>query len=247
VFRATNYPTGAVDPTNPQRVVVTFGSYINRHSNEANGCVPTGFSPFGQDTYTGVKTPGACNNDVLESVSTDGGATFTGTAADPRVEQTVTTDPGQALSDQWWQWIAFTKNGKLAVSYYDRQYGASTGGTGTTPAVPSDEYTGYSDVSLSASGDFTTFNVQRVTSASMPPPTQFAGQFFGDYTGLDASTDAYPLWMDTRDPELFTCADSSGHATTPPQVCEGTYNTSAGPLLANDENVYTAAVGIANR
>ena len=46
-FRATNYPSGAVDPTNPTKVVVTLGSYINRHSNEANGCVPTGFSPFG--------------------------------------------------------------------------------------------------------------------------------------------------------------------------------------------------------
>jgi hypothetical protein len=43
-FRATNYPAGAVDPTNPDRVVVTFGSYINRHSNEDNGCVPAGFS-----------------------------------------------------------------------------------------------------------------------------------------------------------------------------------------------------------
>src|SRR5256885_9847805 len=40
-FRATNYPVGAVNPTNPKQVVVTFGSYINKHSNEANGCIPT--------------------------------------------------------------------------------------------------------------------------------------------------------------------------------------------------------------
>ena len=36
-FRATNYPAGVVDPTDPDRVVVTFGSYINRHSNDDNG------------------------------------------------------------------------------------------------------------------------------------------------------------------------------------------------------------------
>ena len=44
VFRATNYPSGAVNPKNPNQVAVTFGSYINKHSNESNGCVPTGFS-----------------------------------------------------------------------------------------------------------------------------------------------------------------------------------------------------------
>ncbi|MFL6138867.1 MAG: sialidase family protein [Frankiaceae bacterium] len=244
VFRATNYPVGVVNPTNPQQVVVTFGSYINRHSNETNGCAPAGFSPFGQDLYTGVKTPGACNNDILVSVSNDGGATFTGTATDPRALQTANPDPGQALSDQWWQWAAFTKNGKLATSYYDRQYGAATSVSSSGPAVPADEATGYSDVSLSSSGDTANWSVVRVTSGSMPPPTQFGGQFFGDYSGLDASTNAYPLWMDTRDPELFLCPTSTSAA---PRTCAGTYNTPTGPLLANDENVYTASVGVTSK
>jgi len=233
VFRATNYPSGAVDPTNPSKVVVTFGSYINKHSNESNGCIPAGFSPFGQNLFTGVKTPGACNNDILISVSTNGGATFTGTTADPRVEPTVNPDAGQATTDQFWQWAAFTKNGKLATSYYDRQYG-------------NDEFNGYSDFSLSSSGSLDSWKVDRVTSASMPPPTQFAGQFFGDYTGLAAYTDAYPLWMDTRDPELFLCP-GTGTTTTPPQTCGGTYTTPTGPLAANDQNIYTAAVGVSNR
>src|SRR6185312_1860221 len=66
IFRANNYPSGAVDPTNAARVVVTFGSYINVHSNETNGCTPAGLSPItGQDLYTGVKAPGGCNNDIL--------------------------------------------------------------------------------------------------------------------------------------------------------------------------------------
>ena len=51
-FRATNYPVGAVDPRNPKHVVVTVGSYINAYSNEANGCVPAGFSPPRATTST---------------------------------------------------------------------------------------------------------------------------------------------------------------------------------------------------
>jgi hypothetical protein len=235
-FRATNYPSGAVDPTDPNKVVVTFGSYINQHSNEANGCVPTGFSPAtGQDLYSGVKTPGACNNDILVSVSGDKGSTFTGTTLDPRVMPVATTDPGQATTDQWWQWIDFTKNGKLATSYYDRQYGT-------------DEATGFSDVSLSGSTNTTDFGIKRVTSSSMPPPTQFDGVFFGDYTGLIAPTNANPLWMDTRSPELFLCPGTatgpSGTNTTggtPPQVC-----TASAPnaTVANDQELRTANVAV---
>lgn len=229
IFRATNYPTGAVNPTNPSQVVVTFGSYINQHSNEANGCVPAGFNPAtGNNLFTGVKTPGACNNDILISVSNDGGATFTGTTADPRDEPVVTQDAGQTTTDQWWQWEAFTKNGKLAVSYYDRQYGT-------------DETTGYSDMSLSGSGDLASFVVNRVTSGSMPPPTQFGGLFFGDYSALAADTNAYPVWMDTRDPELFTGAVCG---TTVPTTCTATYSNG---LTANDQDIFTAALSVPSK
>ena len=89
VFRATNYAAGAVNPKNPGQVAVTFGSYINKNSNESNGCTPAGFTPFGNPAYTGVKTPGACNNDILVSFSTDGGTTFTGTTTDVRTVTTV--------------------------------------------------------------------------------------------------------------------------------------------------------------
>jgi len=228
VFRAVNYPSGAVDPTNPSRIVVTFGSYINRHSNEANGCVPTGFSPTsGQNLFTGVKTAGACNNDILISVSADAGATFTGTATDPRTLATATPDASQATTDQWWQWIAFTKNGKLATSYYDRQYGT-------------DETTGWSDVSLSGTGDLVNFAVNRVTSSSMPPPTQFGGTFFGDYTGLAADNNAHPFWMDTRNPELFTCG-------TPPSLCTASTNQGGQTLVLNDQDVYTANLSVPSK
>ncbi|MFL5804808.1 MAG: exo-alpha-sialidase [Roseiflexaceae bacterium] len=247
-FRATNYGSGEVNPTNPAQVVVVFGSYINVHSNEANGCVPTGFSPTtGQDLYTGVKAPGACNNDILVSVSNDGGNTFTGTTTDPRVLPSTTPDPNQALSDQWFQWIAFTKNGKLATSYYDRAYGTMTSTGTTTPAIPSDEFTGYSDVSLSgSSAPYTTWSVQKVTSSSMPIPTQFpdAGGFslfWGDYAGLTAYNNANPFWSDTRNPTLVVCQDTAGHVSVPPAVCGAKITDSQdNQTVLNDQDAYVA-------
>ena len=235
IFRATNYGSGEVNPTNPSQVVVAFGSYINRHSNETNGCAPAGINPAtGNNLYTGVKTPGACNNDILVSVSNDGGTTFTGTATDPRALASATNDPGQTTTDQWWQWIAFSKNGKLATSYYDRQYGT-------------DETTGFSDFSISGTGDLTSWGVQRVTSSSMPPPTQFPesngfSAFWGDYTGLTADNQAHPFWSDTRDPDLFACPGAtSGTIAVPPAVCGATVpNGNGDSIVVNDQNAYTA-------
>jgi hypothetical protein len=226
-FRATNYPVGAVNPLNPRQVVVTFGSYINAHSKESNGCVPAGFGDSGNPTYTGVKTPGACNNDILVSVSNDGGGTFTGTHADPRTLTTVTQDRGQATTDQFWQWAAFTRFGQFAVSYYDRQYG-------------NDETTGFSDESLSGSFGLTTFGAQRVTGSSMPPPTQFEGQFVGDYSGLAALDLAHPFWSDTRNADLFVCP-GTGTPTRAPAVCTG---PAANASTANDEDVFTDIVPV---
>ena len=235
VFRATNYPSGQVDPTNEKQVVVTFGSYINKDSNPSNGCVPAGVSATtGANLYTGVKTPGACNNKILESVSTNGGTSFNGTVTDPTTLTVVSSARGQKLTDQWWQWSAFTTKGKLVVSYYDRQYN-------------NDEFNGNMDFSLSGSlNDPTKFGVVRVTSSSMPLPTEFPDSqgnslFFGDYTGLAASANfAYPIWMDTRDKDLALCP-GTGVTGVPPQVC--TFNEPNG-LQANDQDIYMARVGV---
>jgi hypothetical protein len=226
-FRASNYPSGAASPTTPNQIVVAFGSYINANSRESNGCIPAGFASTGQDLYTGVKTPGACNNDILVSVSSDGGATFTGGSTDPRALTSATTAPGQQTTDQWFQWIAFTKKGRLAISYYDRQYGDA----GTT---------GFSDVSLSGSEDLARFGVKRVTSSSMPPPTQFEGVFWGDYTGLTAMDKALPIWSDTRNPNLFLCP-GTGVPGVPPSVCLGSASNAP---VANDQDVYMDTVGV---
>jgi hypothetical protein len=231
VFRAANYPSGAVNPANPKQVAVTFGSYINRDSNEANGCAPDGFSSTtGLPLYTGVKTAGACNNKIVLSVSTKGGTTFTGTTTDVRKLPVVNTAPGQTRTDQWFQWATFTPGGTLVSSYFDRQYGT-------------DETTGTMDVSISASSDLATFQVTRATSASMPLPTQFPdtqgnSTFFGDYTGVTAVSGAHPLWMDTRDPDAFVCP-GTGQPGVPPAICQG---TEPDGLLANDQNVFTTTL-----
>jgi hypothetical protein len=227
-FRATNYPSGAVDPTHPDRVVVTFGSYINRHSNEDNGCQPAGFSEdTGNPLYDGVKTVGACNNDILVSVSDDGGASFSGTDTDVRELPSATSARRQRTTDQWFQWAAFTRDGKLATSYYDRQYG-------------DDELTGWSDFSLSGSRGLAHFGVRRVTSSSMPPPTQFSGGFFGDYTGLAADRVAYPAWSDTRNPAPVLCP-GSGTPGNPPRLC---VTPAPNAPYNNDQEIYVAAVQV---
>jgi hypothetical protein len=231
VFRAADYPSGGVNPANPSQVAVTYGSYINRDSNEANGCTPAGLSATtGLNLYTGVKTAGACSNKIVLSVSSDGGATFTGTTTDPRQLPVVNTTKRQAHTDQWFQWAAFTPSGTLVTSYYDRQYG-------------SDEVTGNMDVSVSTSTGLSTFTVTRATSSSMPLPTQFPDAqgnsvFFGDYSGLTAVSGAHPLWMDTRNPDAFLCPGTAAPGV-PPAVC-----TAAEPngLLANDQQIYTRAL-----
>jgi hypothetical protein len=233
VFRATNYASGAVNPRNPNQVVVTVGSYINKDSQESNGCIPDGFSPTtGINLFTGVKTFGACNNKILVSVSNDAGASFTGATTDPRSETVVNQARRQARTDQFWQWAAFTKGGTFAVDYYDRQYGE-------------DESTGWSDFALSGSKNLVTFGTERVTSSSMPPPTQFGGpfggQFYGDYIWLATAGDyALPIWSDTRDPDLFLCPDT-GKPGHPPALCTGIEGTG---VEANDENSYMARMTI---
>ena len=227
-FRASNYPSGVVNPARPNEVAVTFGSYINRNSREGNGCVPTGFSAAtGQNTYRGVLTRGACNNDILLSVSTNSGTSFTGTTTDPRRLTSVTSGGRQRTTSQWFQWADYTRDGRLAVSYYDRQYG-------------NDELTGESDLSISGSRTLTGFRDRRVTSSPMPAPTQFEGLFWGDYTGLAAyHGTAHPAWSDTRTAEILPCATVG---SAPPAVCLPV--SSGRAPRSNDQEAMTAAVRV---
>jgi hypothetical protein len=225
IFRASNYPIGAVNPTRPNTVTVTFGSYINRNSNETTGCTPAGVAASGNNLYTGVKD-GTCNNDIVLSMSTNAGSTFATT--EPRQLPVVTTASRQRRTDQFWQGADYTPSGTLAVSYYDRQYG-------------NDENIGFSDITVSQSRSLTTFRHDRATSSSMPPPTQFGGTFYGDYAGIAVTNrTAYPVWSDTRPVELFLCP-GTGTTTTPPAVCQG---GAANASIANDQDIYEVGVAI---
>jgi hypothetical protein len=231
-FRATNYPEVTADAWHPGRVFVTFGSYINRYSNEHNACVPQGFSSdTGLNLYQGVTTAGACSNKIVVSESRDGGETFTGTTTDPRDLPVVVDTRRQRHSDQYFQGTAWSQ-GSLAVDLYDRSYG-------------NDEASGFSDISLLGSFNGRMFASVRVTGSSMPPPTQFEGLFYGDYITLDATRGvAHPIWSDTRNRDLFACTDATGAVTTPPGVCSG---PAPNARFANDQDAFTQAVRIPTR
>jgi hypothetical protein len=237
IFRAANYPSGAVNPTNPSQIVVSYASYINKFSKESNGCVPQGFSPANTPLYDGVKTEGACSNKIVLSVSNNGGATFTGTNQNVRTLPTATGLRAQQHTDQWFQWLAFTRAGKLVVSSYDRAFGDA-------------EITGTSDITVNSSTNLSDFDTSRVTHSSMPVPTQFtdaqgASLFWGDYAGVATAGDsAIPIWSDTRQPNVFTCP---GTATpgVPPQLCNAT-ETGNG-LLANDQDIFIDVVDLPGR
>jgi hypothetical protein len=230
VFRAANFASGAVNPINGA-VVVVFGSYINQDSNPATGCIPGGFTGEGDVLYTGVKTAGACSNKILESVSTNGGASFNGNVADPTTMTVVNSASSQRATDQWFPTVTFTNDGKLEVLYYDRQYGQ-------------DETNGSFDVSLSASRDLHHFAVNRITSSSLPAPTQFPsaqgnGTFLGDYIGVVADTNVHTIWADTRTPDLALCP-GTGLPGVPPRVC--TFTSVPNGPMANDQVVFAASV-----
>ena len=72
----------------------------------------------------------------------------------------------------------------------------------------------------------------------MPVPTEFSGVFFGDYTGLDAFTDAHPIWADTRNLDLFLCP-GTGTPGHPPANCTG---TESGGTSGAGRSPYTSEV-----
>jgi hypothetical protein len=136
-----------------------------------------------------------CNNDIVVSVSTDAGASFTGTGT-PVAELPSISDenPRTQLADQWWQWAARNPKGGVTVAYYDRKYGDA-------------QQTGFMDITLRRGNG----GHVRVTNRSLPPTQEFpeagasTGIFVGDYVGLAVGSDgmAHPVWTDTRNP-IFT-------------------------------------------
>jgi hypothetical protein len=103
-----------------------------------------------------------------------------------------------------------------------------------------DETNADMDMSASTSRTLNTFQVRRVTSSSMPVPTQFPDTqgnsvFFGDYTGMTAVAGIHPLWMDTRNLDAFLCP-GTGVPGIPPSLCAAAEPSG---IVANDQQVYT--------
>ena len=197
IFRAANYPSGVAFGNDA--IEVDFGSYLNQHSNPRLGnCSPAGVSPDTfLDLYDGVGSTGGCNNDIVRSVSLDGGASFSGTSTP--VWSLPSVPAPSPLTDQWFQWTAKT-NFAAIVSFYDRSYGDA-------------ESSGFMDFTLTRIGG----SPIRLTDVSMPPSNEFPdvngySLFMGDYTGIAMGSDgkAHPAWEDTRNP-IFTF-DTSGDA-----------------------------------
>jgi hypothetical protein len=192
IFRAANYPTGVA--LKDGVIVVDFGSYINPHSNPARGnCTPNGLSTTTFiNLFKGVGKVNGCNNDILLSVSNDGGRTFTGAKTSPAQLATRSVErAGGQLADQFFQWTDDVP-GPVGVcsSFNDRMY-------------DSDQRVGSFDVSLVCDNNAAI----RVTDESSPPFNEFPspsgyGLFLGDYSGLAVGPDgvAHPVWADTRNP-----------------------------------------------
>ena len=192
--------------------------------------MPQGFNPDTfQPLYDGVKTPGACNNDIVISRSTNGGADVH-RRHDRRARAAGGTRAPTSATDQFWQWAAFDpqrapRRVLLRPRLRQRR---------------DDRLLGHQPVGHRATArDFAT---TRVTTARCRRRRSSTGTFFGDYSGLSAGDDAaHPFWMDTRDPDLFVCRDSAGNVTLPPSVCTASATNAA---VANDQNVYTRGLTI---
>jgi hypothetical protein len=231
IFRASNYPAGAVNPRNPRQVVVTIGvlhqprlervqrlrARREQHDHRRPALHRCQDARGLQQQDHAGRLPQ--RRSVVRREHHRPAAAARGQHG-----------PRQKRTDQWFQWAEFTPRGTLATDYYDRQYGSA-------------EFTGNMGISVSTSMNLTSFKVSRATSASMPLPTQFPdgngnSQFFGDYGGLTAVSGAHPLWSDTRNPDAFVCPGTAAPGV-PPAVC-----TAAEPngLIANDQQIYTRSM-----
>lgn len=227
VYRASNYVSAGINPKTAQ-IVVAYGSYINANS-QGEACQPEGLSPESmRPLYAGVKEINGCNNEIVLSTSDDGGKTFTGTNTDVRKMPLATGEGRQASTDQYLPALSFTDRGTLVLSYLDRQYGqAST--------------TGGADVSLSIMKDISKPRIKRVTTSTMPVPSQHdLGRYYGDWMRLDVSGSvAHPIWSDTRIPARTLCP-WSGKAGKPPRSCHYRANN----VQANTQMINTARIPV---
>ena len=161
-YRMNDFPAMGIDD-NTGKLGVFWSDF-------RNGCNPQ----FGCSG-----TPNS-NQDVVASVSTNGGATWGATKI---------VDTNHAA--QWQAWGDVGENGKLYVGYYDRKYRHS-------------EHSGTNNITLATSGNNgTTWTYERITTHAMPNLTPsnnpYQAGFLGDYMWtMYANGNVYLVWADTR-------------------------------------------------
>jgi hypothetical protein len=228
VFRATNYPSGGVSPANPRQVAVTFGSYINRNSDETNGCVPQGFSPGHrrQPVHRGQDARSMQQQDPHQRVrqrrqdlhrhhhgpAEDACGDHGAPAGAHRPVMAVgrlnaQRNPGCLLLRQ-----------AIRHRRDQRQHGHEPVDLGHPAQLhgPQDHLI--------------------LHAAAHPfPDTHGNSTFFGDHSGLTAQSGAHPLWMDTRNLDAFTCPGTA-QPGVPPSICAA---AEPNGIIANDQEIYT--------
>ena len=189
-------------PEEPEQVVVTFGSYINKDSNETNGCAPAGFNPArGSRPLHRRQAPGRATTTSWSASRT------TAVRLHRRRRPTrgrADVEPGPGPGDDR-PVLAVGGVQQETASSRSTTTTASTASTTGSTGVPSDEDRLLRHHAV-GSRDLTEWGTTRVTSSSMPPPTQFGGAVLRRlHRDGRVGNKAVPIWADTRDPELFLC------------------------------------------
>ena len=226
-------PVGRGQPARPEaRSTSRSAPTSTATPTRSNGCVPQGFNPDTfQPLYDGVKTPGACNNDILISQSTNGGTTFTG-AHDGRARAAGDARRGVPTSS----------------GSGPRSTRAAGSRCRTTTAYGHRRDDRVLGLSLSGTRNGVDFATARVTTSSMPPPTAVRRQFFGDYSGLTRRGRRASVLDGHARPELFECRDSAGNVTLPPERARtGAANGGRGQRPERLHAVDEAAAAVAVR
>ncbi len=168
-YRMSDFPSMGIDETTG-RLAVFWSDFRNG-------------GPCATDPTFGVPALpcDTINNDVFASVSTDGGATWSG----PQL-----VSAADSTSAQWQNWGDVGEDGRLYVGYYDRGYGGC-------------EATGCNDITLASSTTGDTWTYRRVTTGSMPNVTCAANPaqcgFLGDYMSIQATGGfVHMVWADSR-------------------------------------------------
>jgi len=139
IFRAATNPSGAVDPTHPNRIVVAFGSYIGPRTptkRDQNPAFLAVLLPREQRVH-GVKDSRRVQERYPRPVSRQTGALVHCTTTDPR---TLPAPPEVRAGDGRPVVAAgrLHQGRHLAISYYDRQYGTDESPGSRISACPAE-------------------------------------------------------------------------------------------------------------